>query len=404
MSQILQISFWVRKNRTNKKGQSPLVVRLSISGQRIDFQPNILVNTKFWDSDKQKMKSKDADAKVINDSLELIKHKLWGIYHQLISTGDIHLHEILEVYRSNGRNHHKLIELTKKHNAEFKSRLDIDRSYSTYEKYIFTLQKIQAYIKLRYNTADIPISNIDKKWMEDFYLFLRKEEKNEHNTAAKYVKNLKHILSYGVDISWIEHNPADGYICSYKETEQVILGPEELSRIENKRFQIPRLELARKLFIFQCYTGLSYADMAKLEKSNIEQGPDGKLWLNVRRSKTDTVVRYPILKQAAKIIEEISIHSDSEKLFPQTISNQKMNSYLKEIADLCYINKNLTTHVGRRTMASTVLLGNGVPIETISRILGHLKITTTMQYAKVGDQLVSKEIQQLENRLAVNRK
>lgn len=399
MSQILNISFWVRKNRINKKGQSPLVVRLTLTGQRIDFQPNILVNSKMWDNHKQKLKTKDAEAKVVNDSLELIKLKLWDIYHQLISAGNISLHDILDNYHSKGIKTKKLVELTKKHNADFKQRLDIDRSFSTYEKYTFTLQKLQAFIKSQYKTDDIPISYVDKKWMEDFYLFLRKEENNEHNTAAKYVKNLKHILTYGVDISWIDQNPAEGYICSYKETEQVILGPEELSRIENKRFQIPRLEIARKLFIFQCYTGLSYTDMAKLEKQNLEQGPDGRLWLNVRRTKTDTVVRYPILTQAAKILEELAINPDSDKLFPQTISNQKMNSYLKEIADLCCITKNLTTHVGRRTMASTVLLSNGVPIETISRILGHLKITTTMQYAKVGDQMVSKDIIKLEKRL-----
>lgn len=399
MSQILNISFWVRKNRINKKGLSPLVVRLSLKGQRLDFQPNILVNSKLWDNNKQKLKTKDAEAKVVNDSLELIKLKLWDIYHQLISAGEINLYDILDNYHTRGNNTKKLIELTKKHNEDFKLRLDVDRSLSTYEKYIFTLQKLQSYIKVRYKTSDIPISYIDKIWMENFYLFLRKEENNEHNTAAKYVKNLKHILTYGVDISWIDQNPAEGYICSYKETEQVILGPEELNRIENKRFQIPRLETARKLFIFQCYTGLSYTDMAKLEKNNLEQGPDGKLWLNVRRSKTDTVVRYPILTQAAKILEELTINPDTEKLFPQTISNQKMNSYLKEIADLCNINKNLTTHVGRRTMASTVLLSNGVPIETISRILGHLKITTTMQYAKVGDQMVSKDMIKLEKRL-----
>jgi integrase len=232
---------------------------------------------------------------------------------------------------------------------------------------------------------------------------MRKEEGNQHNTAAKYIKNLKHIMNFGVDLGWIPSNPTAGFICGFKETQQVILGPDELGRIESRRFQIPRLELARKMFVLQCYTGLAYADMAKLEKKHVEQGPDGKLWLNLRRSKTDTAIRFPLLKTAVDIIQDLSADVDINdlRLLPTSYCNQKMNAYLKEIADLCGIQKRLTTHVGRRTMASTVLLGNGVPIETISKILGHMKISTTQVYAKVGDKLLSKEMNQLEGRFSV---
>jgi site-specific recombinase XerD len=296
-----------------------------------------------------------------------------------------------------------LVQLMQQHNEEFKKRLSIDRTQSTYEKYIYTLQKVQAYISHRYKKQEIPLSSVDKKWINDFYLFMRKEEGNQHNTAAKYIKNLKHIMNFGVDLGWIPSNPTTGFICGFKETQQVILGPDELLRIVNKRFQIPRLELARKMFVLQCYTGLAYADMAKLEKKHMEQGPDGKLWLNLRRSKTDTAIRFPLLKTAVDIIQDLSadVGSSDPRLLPASYCNQKMNAYLKEIADLCGIEKRLTTHVGRRTMASTVLLGNGVPIETISKILGHMKISTTQVYAKVGDKLLSKEMNQLEGRFSV---
>ena len=404
MNQLLNISFWVRKDRLNKHGLFPVVIRLSMDGKRLNIQPRINIKAENWDPIKQRVKSRDIDAKIINSSLDIIKQKIWTIYHKMLIDNTLTLDEIVNQYENKPSvQKNGLVKLIQQHNEEFKKRLSIDRTQSTYEKYLFTLQKVQAYITHRYKKQEIPLSSVDKKWISDFYLFMRKEEGNQHNTAAKYIKNLKHIMNYGVELGWIPNNPTSGFICGFKETQQVILGPDELARIENRRFQIPRLELARKMFVLQCYTGLAYADMAKLEKKHLEQGPDGKLWLNLRRSKTDTAIRFPLLKTAVDIIQDLSagVGSSDPRLLPASYCNQKMNAYLKEIADLCGIEKRLTTHVGRRTMASTVLLGNGVPIETISKILGHMKISTTQVYAKVGDKLLSKEMNQLEGRFSV---
>ena len=402
MNQLLNISFWVRKDRLNKHGLVPVVIRLSMDGKRLNIQPRINVKVENWDPIKQRVKSKDVDAKIINSTLDIIKQKIWTIYHKMLIANTLTLDEIVNQYENKPSvQKNGLVKLIQQHNEEFKKRLSIDRTQSTYEKYLFTLQKAQAYISYRYKKQEIPLSSIDKKWISDFYLFMRKEEGNQHNTAAKYIKNLKHIMNFGVELGWIPNNPTSGFICGFKETQQVILGPDELARIENRRFQIPRLELARKMFILQCYTGLAYADMAKLEKKHLDQGPDGKLWLNLRRSKTDTAIRFPLLKTAVDIIQSLSADVDTiePRLLPPSYCNQKMNAYLKEIADLCGVEKRLTTHVGRRTMASTVLLGNGVPIETISKILGHMKISTTQIYSKVGDKLLSQEMIQLENKL-----
>lgn len=405
MNQLLHISFWVRKDRQNKHGLVPVVVRLSMDSKRLNIQPGINVKLENWDPVKQRVKSKDVEAKITNSSLDILKQKLWTIYQKLVITDTVTLEEIISQYENKPSVPKRgLIQLVHQHNEEFNKRLSVDRTQSTYEKYLFTLQKVQAYINHRYKKQEIPLTSVDKKWVSDFYLFMRKEEGNQHNTAAKYIKNFKRIMNFGVDLGWIPNNPTSGFTCGFKETQQVILGPDELSRIVNKRFHIPRLELARKMFVLQCYTGLAYADMAKLEKKHMEQGPDGKLWLNLRRSKTDTAIRFPLLKTAVDIIQDLSADLDSSdpRLLPASYCNQKMNAYLKEIADLCGIEKRLTTHVGRRTMASTVLLGNGVPIETISKILGHMKISTTQVYAKVGDKMLSKEMTQLEKKFTGN--
>ena len=402
MSQLLSIHLWVRKDRVNKNGLLPIVVRLTLDQKRVNIQPRIYVKAENWDPVKQRVRSKDVDAKIINSSLDIIKQKLWTIYQRLLSSDQLSLEEIISQYENRKVEPRKgLIQLIQVHNDEFKRRLTIDRTESTYEKYVYTQQKVEAFLKYRYKKAEMPLTVVNKKWVNDFYLFLRGEEKNQHNTAAKYIKNFKHIMSYGVELGWLTDNPTTGFTCGYKETKQEILGPDELARIEAKRFSIPRLELARKLFLLQCYTGLAYADMVKLQKTHLDQGPDGKTWLCLRRSKTDTEVRFPLLKTAIELINELRYGADETdpRLLPNVYCNQKMNAYLKEIADLCSIPKRLTTHVGRRTMASTVLLGNGVPIETISKILGHLKISTTQVYAKVGDSVLMKEIDQLEKKI-----
>lgn len=224
--------------------------------------------------------------------------------------------------------------------------------------------------------------------------------KNKQNTVAKNVKNLKHIITYGIELDWLNKNPFTGFKCAYEETTQAILTNEELQRIENKTFELPRLELVRNLFLFQCYTGLSYVDMAKLTHQNIIKGNDTYDWLVLSRTKSKIPVRIPLLNNAKRIIflYNEALLSESITLLPM-YANQKMNSYLKEIADLCSIRKNLTSHVGRRTFATTVLLSNGIPIETVSKLLGHTNLRATQVYAKVVDSKISKEMMGLEDLL-----
>lgn len=407
MNQTLIISFWVRKNRKNKRGLVPIVMRLFLTGKRVDLQPGLYVEPINWDTNKMRVKAKATNAVEVNDSLDIIRTKIWGIYQRSLGINQVELEDLIEQYRNGGIRNHKVLELVRKHNEDFFTRLSIDRSHSTFEKYRFTEQKVAAYISKEHKKSDVVLSVVNKLWMEQFYLFLRKEEQNQHNTAVKYVKNLKHILTYGVELGWLENNPAQGFKCSFKLTEQTILGPDELERIEQKRFDIPRLERARKLFLLQCYTGLSYTDLQQLQPDNFEEGPDGKIWLNMRRQKTDSAVRFPVLIKATNLFRELieldnTIVKNNDRKLLKSLPIQKMNSYLKEIADLCGITKRLSTHVGRRTMASTVLLGNGVPISTISKVLGHQNVETTKIYAKVSDRMLSVELSDLEKKLNPN--
>ncbi|GGK35436.1 hypothetical protein GCM10007962_32300 [Yeosuana aromativorans] len=199
-------------------------------------------------------------------------------------------------------------------------------------------------------------------------------------------------------MEWLDRDPFIKFEAKYEKKERTFLTKEELQRIEDKSFTIPRLQLIKDLFVFSCYTGLSYGDVMNLTLGNLCMGMDGKQWIHSKREKTSVPVKIPLLSKASNIIKKYEVHpnsTDKQTLFP-TISNQKLNSYLKEIADVCRIKKNLTFHIARHTFATTVTLSNGVPIETVSKLLGHSKITTTQIYAKVIERKVSDDMQRLE--------
>ncbi len=216
----------------------------------------------------------------------------------------------------------------------------------------------------------------------------------------KHIERLRKMVSLAFKMEWLDKDPFIKFEAKYEKKERGFLTLEELQSIENKVFMIQRLQLIKDLFVFSCYTGLSYGDVMNLTTDNICKGIDGKQWIYSKREKTNVPVKIPILSKALDIIKKYESHPNrinKQTLFP-TISNQKLNSYLKEIADVCSIQKNLTFYIARHTFATTVTLSNGVPIETVSKLLGHSKITTTQIYAKVIERKVSEDMERLEQR------
>ena len=221
------------------------------------------------------------------------------------------------------------------------------------------------------------------------------------NTVMKHIERLRKMVNIAIRNEWIMKDPFAKFKPSYTKTTREFLSETEIETLESKEFSIERLRQVKDLFIFSCYTGLSYIDVMKLTKTNICRGIDGELWINTSRQKTDNTVRVPLLPKALEIIE---LYENNPRalakgtLFPN-ISNQKLNSYLKEIADVCGITKNLTFHLARHTFATTVTLTNGVPMETVSKLLGHSSIRTTQIYAKVIEKKVSEDMQHLRERI-----
>jgi site-specific recombinase XerD len=402
MSKNIKILFWIRKSRRNVNNECPIMGRITLHSERKDFDTELSVDQLQWNSDKHRIRGKSAQVTAKNETLETIEAKLRRIFNRLTEGNEVvTIYDIYNVFTGKDYKNQTLLQLIQTHNENFKRRLETDRSYSTYEKYTITATRLEEFLQADKGVNDVSLRSLNVKFIQDFEQYLLRSTGVQHNTAVKYVKNLKRLVNYAVEQQWLDKNPFMGFKRGYRITEQVILTQEELDRIYNKQFSISRLKVAKNLFLLQCYTGLSYVDMKSLMHNQLQKGAQGKWWLNLLRTKTEVSVSLPLFDRAYEIICQLQPEHDptsSDNLLP-VICIQRMNSYLKEIADTCEINKNLTTHVGRRTMASTVLLANGVPIETISKILGHTNIRTTQVYARVKDVMIYKEMERVEDML-----
>jgi site-specific recombinase XerD len=247
------------------------------------------------------------------------------------------------------------------------------------------------------------LSQLNYKFIADLEHYLLVTKNCGINTVAKYIKNVKHIVNIAVKNEWLDKDPFAAFKVTLKPGNRDFLSPDELKAIEEKEISIVRLDQVRDIFVFCCYTGLAYIDVAELTSDNLRKGIDGELWISKNRHKTETPSNIPLLPRAIQILEKYKDHPavvNKGHLLP-VLSNQKLNSYLKEIADACSITKNLTFHVARHTFATTVTLTNGVPIESVSSMLGHTSIKTTQIYAKVIQKKVSQDMKLLKEKLTV---
>ena len=398
MNQQLSISFTLRTSRRSKTGLFPIQVRVALNQEIQRFATGLHITAQSWDSASQRAYNISAKEEMINVSLDAIHNRLTKSYFKVMNLDYFDLGGLMAEYTGESKEKERtLLELVTKHNDDFKRRIGIDRTQSTYQKYTITEMRIKSFIRDYYNGKDILLKRLKINFIKDFSIYLTEVFENKQNTVAKNVKNLKHIITHGLELEWLVKNPFFGFRYAYVETQQAILTQEEINSIETKMFSSQRVERVKNLFLFQCYTGLSYVDMAKLISSNIVKGNDGNDWLVFSRTKSKIPVRIPLLSKAKSIIE-LYKNAKGDFLMP-VYANQNMNILLKDIADLCGIKKNLTTHVGRRTFATTVLLSNGIPIETVSKLLGHTNLRATQVYAKVVDNKISKEMMGLEDLL-----
>jgi site-specific recombinase XerD len=398
----LGVLLHIRKDKLNKKGEAPIFLRITVNGKRAEISTKHFVVPEKWNSKAGQVKGTKVEIKALNLFLLGLKSKAYSIYQKLIEE-DVTVTSALikDLFYGKQKRSKSIFEVFEIHNKKVKERIGIDYSDTTYTRFETTLTHVKNFVKLQYGKDDFSLKELNYQFIEDLDHYFKTVRKCNHNTSIKYIKNFKKIISLAIKRDWLNKDPFVQFCVKLEETKRVYLSREELARLEKKEFKIRRLEMIRDFFVFSCYTGYPYSEIKKLAPNDIKTHFDGSQWIITSRTKNDIQSNVPLLAKAEEMIEKYKNHPDSisrGKLFPIP-SNVKFNAYLKEIADVCEIEKNLTTHVARHTFATTVTLSNDISIETVSAMLGHKSIRTTQIYAKVVEEKVSKEMNKLKDKL-----
>lgn len=395
--------FWVRKSRANG-GKAPLFCRVTICRQRYEMPLNLAIDPKLWNAKLQLCTGKTPAAKDINRIIREQTDVVNAAIDKLQAKGyPLSIENFKLIYRAVDNDFSTIDKLFDYFLATGGNKL----RPSTLKSYTATRRHLAAFVMLRYHISDFDITAIDRNFVNEFYAYLqgylRQDNKRQctENGALKHMQRFRKLLDMACSNEWIARNPADGMHWEKRKTERGFLTEEELKRIADAQLT-PALSVLRDIFLFSVYTGTSFVDMTMLTDNNIVVGIDHSLWLNFNRTKTGQRCSIPLLEPALRILDRYENYrraSPQARLFPVP-TNQVTNRDLKIIARAAHVDKNITFHCARHTFATTITLSNGIPLETVSRMLGHASIATTQIYAKIVDKKVLDDMAQLRNRYA----
>ncbi|MFK7107072.1 site-specific integrase [Flavobacterium oreochromis] len=398
ITQPIKILFVISATRINKKGLVPIVCRITYLGIRKPFATGLFIKPENWNNSLQKAIPDDTEHKQINTQLSLIKQEINQAFLFLqVQKEQFDVEDIYLKFKGEDIKPSKtLIEVFNLHNARMEKLVGIEYTKSTFSKFTEAKQHIENFLFHKYKKRNITLEDISLKFLNDFDYYLKTEKKFKQITINKSIQRVRKIIKLAIAEGFLLTDPFLLYKPKKVINSITYLTTKELYKLENHKFSQKRLEQVRDMFVFCCYTGLPYQEMSILTQKHIVKKFDGKLWIDMFRQKTKRQFSIPLLPKAISIIEK---YQDDKRLLP-VVSNQKFNSYLKEIAEIIGIEKKLTHHIARKTFATTVLLYNDVPIEVVSELLGHSKISTTQDhYAKVVKRKVSEQILQLGKKL-----
>jgi len=402
MKYDLNLLFVLRKAQSDKMGFAPIYLRITVNGERSELSVNRKIDPQRWDSRLQKAIGRSEFAKTLNDYLESLEIQIRQYYNSLMDKQkEVSAAILRDMLIGKYQKEYMLTKVFEKNNALIAQEEGTKYSRSTIDQYATTFSRIKLFLNKEYHCEDIVLTKLDVLFIRRFEIFLRTEFGIDHNTIMKHLKQLKKVIHFAMQMGYIERDPFMQHQTAYKQVSRGYLTAEELRKIETHTFRIKRLDQVRDVFVFVCFTGLSYSDLKLLTRDSLSKGIDGKNWIIYEREKTGVRASIPLITQAQLIIDKYANDPEcniNNQLLPVK-SNQKLNSYLAEIAELCEINKHITMHLGRHTFATTVTLTNGVPIETVSKMLGHTSLKTTQIYSKVVDTKIAEDMEKIQNKI-----
>jgi len=399
----LSVLFFIKRTRILKNGESKIRIRITYDGFIAETQTNRSINPKLWSQPKGCSIGKDRVSNELNAFLETIRMKIHQIQHDLERSGELYSATVIrDNYSGNGIEAKTLYSVFKDHNERCRKLIGVDYVDNTVSKYDRCLRYLMEFIKIRYGKDDVNFCEVTPDFISNFEVYVKTEKKSCPNTATRHLKHLKKILLIAIANGWMVKNPFNGRKLREVEVNKEFLSQQEIKTIIDKEFNIERLSVVRDVFVFCCFTGLAFVDVCNLRKEHIETDNKGNVWIRKARAKTDVMCNIPLLLQPKRILEKYKSHPIciTKGVLLPVVTNQKMNSYLKEIADVCGITKHLTTHTARHTFASVVALGNNVALTNVAKMLGHSSTKMTQRYAKVLDSSIMRDMEIVEAVLA----
>ena len=387
------VLFFIRENRVRKDGTTIIEVLVTVNGERCGFSTGKKVKASSWDKTKQQVKGKDEEAKSLNNYLKAVKAKLYQKEADLLDKGFVITAKLLcEAYQEKVESlkERSLFDVFSEHNEEQRKLIGNGVSKATYWISEYTVRLLKEFMNQKYKREDMYLRELNLHFIQSFHTYLI-EKGMCQNSSTKHLKLLKKILNLAVSNSYIPFNPFAAYKVEREPVEIDFLTEEELRKVINFDTPLPRLEKARDMFLFGCFTGLSYIDIKTLTAAHFEKDAEGRIWIKKRRVKTGVLSRIPLLPMAKMILEK---YKGCDKLLPIQ-DPADINKYLKDIAILCNINKHITFHTSRHTFASTVTLANNISLEVVSKMLGHTNTRMTAHYAKLVDESIAKQMDKL---------
>lgn len=388
------VYFSLRESKQNKKGLSPIEVSITTNGKRIYFSTGKQASAAEWNKEKQAVKGKSEEAQLINGYLIQLRNKIYQKEIELLQKGYLITAELLKeaiTDKVEALNEKTLLEVLEEHNAERKAMVGKTVAPATYWVFEYTGRLFKEFIQKKYERKDLYLREINLGFIQGFHAYLLGEKKMGQNSCTKHLKFLKKLLNLAVANSYISYNPVNAYKVEREPVEVDFLDEEELRKIINFDTPLPRLERAKDMFLFGCFTGLSYIDIKTLTTEHFEKDSAGRIWIKKRRVKTGVLSRIPLLPIAKLILDK---YKGGEKLLPIQ-DPADINKYLKDIAILCGINKRICFHTSRHTFASTVTLANNISLEVVSKMLGHTNTRMTAHYAKLIDKCIGEQMDKL---------
>ena len=407
MKSTFKVLFYLKKNEPKKNGCVSIMTRVTVNGSNVQFSSKLDIFPDEWDTSKNRAKTGkgySSENIALNRLLDNMKSELTVHYNRLHAlNGYVFPEQIRNAFLGLEEKEKTLMAYFAQFNEQYERKVGTLTTHTTYTRYELTRQRLLDFMREHYHTSDMSLRKLNTAFVENFYLYLRQTCGIAHNTATKFLQRFHSTLTYAKNSGLEFIDPFVHYKFTFERVDRGYLEQFEIDRIYTKELISERLRRVRDVFIFSCYTGLSYIDICNLRQEHVKTGFDGRLWIMTKRQKTGTDSRIPLLEIPRQILQRYAGEAKDGKLLP-VISNQKMNDYLNEIGVLCGIEKHITFHLARHSYATTICLANGVPIESVSKMLGHTNIKTTQIYARVIDRKVSHDMTELERKLDARRK